>query len=65
MPQRLSFQLYSARKFPPLEDTLTLLAMVLAAGKGTPLKVRVIGTDEETAMAAVIDLFERKFDEGE
>lgn len=26
MPQRLSFQLYSAREFPPLEDTLTLLA---------------------------------------
>jgi phosphocarrier protein HPr len=39
--------------------------MLLAAGKGTPLKVRVVGADEATAMAAVIDLFERKFDEGE
>jgi len=26
MPQRLSFQLYSARQFPPLKDTLALLA---------------------------------------
>jgi sugar phosphate isomerase/epimerase len=26
MPQRLSFQLYTARKFPPLKDTLALLA---------------------------------------
>ncbi len=26
MPKRLSFQLYSARKFPPLNDTLALLA---------------------------------------
>ena len=26
MPKRLSFQLYSARKFPPLKDTLALLA---------------------------------------
>lgn len=26
MPKRLSFQLYCARKFPPLENTLALLA---------------------------------------
>ncbi len=28
MPKRLSFQLYSARNFPPLKDTLALLARV-------------------------------------
>jgi sugar phosphate isomerase/epimerase len=28
MPKRLSFQLYSARKFPPLKDTLAMLARI-------------------------------------
>jgi phosphocarrier protein HPr len=39
--------------------------MLLAAGKGTPVKIRVSGSDEQPAMAAMVDLFERKFDEGE
>lgn len=39
--------------------------MLLAAGKGTPLTVRVVGSDEAVALPAVLDLFERKFDEGE
>jgi phosphocarrier protein HPr len=38
--------------------------MMLAAGIGTPLTVRVDGPDEADALAAVVDLFERKFDEG-
>lgn len=38
--------------------------MMLAAGMGTPLTVRADGPDEEVALTAVIDLFERKFDEG-
>jgi len=38
--------------------------MMLAAGMGTSLLVRAEGTDEETALQAVIDLFDRKFDEG-
>lgn len=38
--------------------------MMLAAGIGTPLTVRADGTDEVEALAAVIELFERKFDEG-
>ena len=38
--------------------------MMLAAGIGTPLTVRADGPDEETALAAVVELFERKFDEG-
>ncbi|GAA0257900.1 HPr family phosphocarrier protein [Rhodanobacter caeni] len=38
--------------------------MMLAAGMGTPLTIRADGPDEELALAAVVELFERKFDEG-
>lgn len=38
--------------------------MMLAAGMGTSLSVRADGDDEEAALNAVIDLFDRKFDEG-
>jgi phosphocarrier protein len=38
--------------------------MMLAAGMGTSLGVRADGEDEEAALAAVIELFDRKFDEG-
>lgn len=38
--------------------------MMLAAGVGTTLTVRADGSDEEQALAAVYELFERKFDEG-
>ena len=38
--------------------------MMLAAGIGTALTIRADGPDEEQAMNAVADLFERKFDEG-
>ncbi|MCL7713307.1 HPr family phosphocarrier protein [Stenotrophomonas mori] len=37
--------------------------MLLAAGQGTPVTVRVQGEDEAAAMAAVVELFERRFDE--
>jgi phosphocarrier protein len=39
--------------------------MMLAAGLGTSVKLRADGPDEEAAMAAMVDLFERKFDEGQ
>jgi phosphocarrier protein HPr len=39
--------------------------MMLAAGLGAQLRLRADGADEEAAMAAMIDLFERKFDEGQ
>jgi len=39
--------------------------MLLAAAKGTPIMLRATGDDEAEAIAAVVDLFERKFDEGE
>ncbi|HEV2620534.1 MAG TPA: HPr family phosphocarrier protein [Frateuria sp.] len=38
--------------------------MMLSAGIGTPLTVRAEGPDEADAIAAVVALFERKFDEG-
>lgn len=37
--------------------------MLLAAGQGTPVLLRVDGEDEALAAAAVTDLFERRFDE--
>jgi phosphocarrier protein len=39
--------------------------MMLAAGLGAELRLRADGPDEEAAMAAMVDLFERKFDEGQ
>ncbi len=39
--------------------------MMLAAGLGAQLTLRAEGEEEEAAMAALIDLFERKFDEGQ
>ena len=38
--------------------------MMLAAGIGTPLVIRADGPDETEALQAVLELFERKFDEG-
>lgn len=39
--------------------------MLLAAPKGTQIKLRTEGEDADAALAAAVDLFERKFDEGE
>lgn len=38
--------------------------MMLAAGQGTPLTIRADGPDEDDALSAAINLFERNFDEG-
>ena len=37
--------------------------MLLAAGQGTQVKLRVEGDDEAHAAEAVVSLFERRFDE--
>ena len=37
--------------------------MLLAAGKGTPVLLRVDGEDEQDSAEAVAGLFERRFDE--
>ncbi|MBN8728649.1 MAG: HPr family phosphocarrier protein [Xanthomonadales bacterium] len=39
--------------------------MMLAAGPGTAVTLRTDGPEAEQAMQAMLDLFERKFDEGE
>ena len=39
--------------------------LLLAASKGTSLVLRVDGTDEKAALAAVKDLVDRRFDESE
>lgn len=39
--------------------------MLLAASKGTPIEVSADGRDEQTALDAVIELIDNKFDEGE
>ena len=38
--------------------------MMLAAGVGNPITLRTDGADEDAAMTAMVDLFQRKFDEG-
>jgi phosphocarrier protein len=38
--------------------------MMLAAGIGQTITLRTDGADEAAALAAMTDLFERKFDEG-
>jgi phosphocarrier protein HPr len=37
--------------------------LTLAATKGTPLKVRADGADEEAAVRAIVELFAKKFGE--
>lgn len=37
--------------------------LLLAAGQGSVVTLRLDGEDEEQAMAAAVDLFERRFDE--
>ncbi|MDR2011841.1 MAG: HPr family phosphocarrier protein [Rhodanobacter sp.] len=39
--------------------------MMLAAGLGTPVTLRTQGVDEAAAMQTMVDLFQRKFDEGQ
>ncbi|RLE28143.1 MAG: HPr family phosphocarrier protein [Acidobacteria bacterium] len=39
--------------------------LTLAATQGTPLTLRVVGPDEAAAVAAIQDLFENRFGEGE
>ncbi len=39
--------------------------LTLAATQGTPLTLRVVGPDEAAAVAAIQELFENRFGEGE
>jgi phosphocarrier protein len=42
-----------------------MAVMMLAAGKGTTLELHIEGSDENEAMAAIRELIENRFDEGE
>lgn len=47
-------------------DCKSIMALMMqAAAKGTEMHLMTDGEDEQEAMAAVVDLIERKFDEGE
>lgn len=37
--------------------------LLLAAGTGSTVHIKIDGPDEDAALAAVIDLFDRRFDE--
>jgi phosphocarrier protein len=39
--------------------------MMLAAARGTVLQVQIQGSDEQAALAALVELIENRFDEGE
>ena len=46
------------------EQDYSCACMLLAAGQGTTVKLRLDGPDEADAMQAASDLFGRGFDEG-
>ena len=49
-----------------LVDGKSIMAiMMLAASRGTVLDLEIDGRDEEEAMAAIRELIENRFDEGE
>ncbi|MEH6585640.1 MAG: HPr family phosphocarrier protein [Halioglobus sp.] len=49
-----------------LVDAKSIMSvMMLAAGKGTVLDLKVEGADEEAALAALVTLIENRFDEAE
>ena len=61
---RFPCQVHVGRSADSLVDGKSIMAvMMLAAGQGTPVTVRINGEDEAAAMEAVVGLFERRFDE--
>ncbi len=42
-----------------------MAVMMLAASKGTTLQIRCEGEDENSALQAIVELIQRRFDEGE
>ena len=64
LASRFSSEIFISRGAQRVNAKSIMGVMMLAAGIGTPLTVRADGPDESAALGAVIDLFERKFDEG-
>lgn len=60
---RYSAQISIVKEERTVDAKSIMALLMLGAARGTHLKVSVEGDDEEQAMAELIDLFERKFDE--
>lgn len=62
---RYQAQVYLTAKGREVNAKSILGVMMLAAGIGTPVRIRAEGPDAEAAVEAVAALIERKFDEGQ
>ena len=59
-------QIRAGRTPESMVDGKSIMAMMmLAAGKGTKIHLRTEGEQEDEAMAALVELINNKFDEGE
>ena len=58
---RINIVRYDNAVFADAKSILSVLT--LAAAKGTEIKLEVAGEDEQTALAAIIDLFAKGFGE--
>lgn len=60
-----SSRIYMGKDEDLVDAKSIMKVMMLAAGKGTVLKLEIEGRDEEEALSAVTALIENRFDEGE
>ena len=60
---RFQSELFIAKDNFEINGKSIIGVMTLAAEPGSTLRLRIQGPDEEAAAAAIVDLFERKFDE--
>lgn len=58
-------KLVNGEKKQAADGKSIMALMLLAAGKGSQLHVACDGNDEEAALAAITDLFSKRFDESE
>ena len=56
-------QIIVSRKGQEVSGVSIMGLMMLAASPGTQIEIRTLGDDADIAMAALVDLVERKFDE--
>ena len=62
---RYKSYLFLSKNDQEVEGSSILSILSLACPKGTEITARAVGEDSEKLMAALSDLFERKFGEGE
>ncbi|KAG0919487.1 hypothetical protein G6F32_016125 [Rhizopus arrhizus] len=63
LASKFSSEIFISRGAQRVNAKSIMGVMLLAAGQGTPVTVRINGEDEAAAMEAVVGLFERRFDE--